>query len=360
MKKIFALLLAIISIICTSCHTRDVQLHNYSDNQKPRQYAFKAFDTECMISLYGVKEDSRAEDYYYSMKTLIDNYDKAFSTTNIESEIYAINHRNEDVVYVSEEVATIFMIAKDFYDWSNGKFDISAGKLFSLWNFKNRKNLPTQAEIDEALKYKADFNYEIEYLEGKDTGKAKITFHGNRETQYDLGALVKGYCSDTLKEMLDNNHDIDACIVNLGGNVLTHGIVAGRKNGSFSVGIFKPFTTTNEMIDVVEVKDRCVITSGNYQRYFKVDGDDRIYHHIIDPQTGYPTNNGLDSVTIVSKNGLLGDYLSTACMLLGENDSKKLIDFVNSSSFIDDNNIQATYVRSDGTISKYPEKVYIK
>ena len=360
MKKLFVFFLTIVTMICISCNTRDMQSHNYSENQKPRQYAFNAFDTECMISLWGVKEDSRAEDYYYRMKSLIENYDKAFSKTNVESEIYAINHRIDDTVYVSEEVANIFMLAKDFYNWSNGKFDISAGTLFNLWDVRNRSTLPSKAEIDEALKHTANFNYNIEFLDGKDAGKAKITFFGDKETQYDLGALVKGYCSDTLKEMLDNNHDIDASIVNLGGNVLTHGIVAGRKSGSFSVGIFKPFTTTNEIIDIVEVKDRCVITSGNYQRYFKIDGDDRIFHHIIDPTTGYPTNNGLDSVTIVSLNGLLGDYLSTTCMLLGEEDSKKLLDFANSSSAFGDKNIQATFVRSDGSISKYPEKVYIK
>ncbi len=357
MKKLLVMI-GIVSIICTACNTRDMQGYNYSDNQKPRQYAFNAFDTECMISLWGVENDNRAEDYYYSMKTLIENYDKAFSKTNVESEIYAINNRTENEVYVSEEVGNIFTLAKDFYNWSNGKFDISAGKLFALWDVKNRTSLPAQNEIDETKSYAADFDYEVEFLDGENEGKAKITFKGAPKVQYDLGGLVKGYCSDTLKEMLDNNHDIDACIVNLGGNVLTHGIVAGRKDGFFKVGIFKPFTTTNEIIEIVEVKDRCVITSGNYQRYFKVDGDDRIYHHIIDPTTGYPTNNGLDSVTIVSMNGLLGDYLSTSCMLLGEEESKKLIDFANSA--FDDKNIQAIYVRSDGSISKYPEKVYIK
>lgn len=360
MKKIFIVFLLIFSALCTSCNSREIQMRNYSDNQKPRQYAFTAFDTECMISLWGVKDDNRAEDYYYSMKTLIENYDKAFSKTNPESEVYAINNRTENSIIVSEEVAKVFSIAKDFYVWSNNKFDISAGTLFNLWDVKNRTSLPSIDEINDAKKYIANFNYNIEYLDGKDVGKARITFDDNVKTQYDLGALVKGYCSDTLKEMLDNNHDIDACIVNLGGNVLTHGIVAGRKDGYFNVGIYKPFTTTNEMIEVIEVKDRCVITSGNYQRYFKVPGDERVYHHIIDPTTGYPTNNGLDSVTIVSLNGLLGDFLSTSCMLLGEEDSKKLIDFVNSASFIDDKNIQAIFVRNDGTVSKYPEKVYIK
>lgn len=360
MKKIFIVFMALSTMLCTSCNTREVITYNYDENQKPRQYAFHALDTECSISMWGVEKDDSAEDYYYSMKSLIDEYDNVFSKTNIQSEIYEINHRAGNDVIVSEEVAKLFMLAKEFYNWSNGKFDISAGTLFNLWDVKNRKALPSKSEIDEALKHTANFDYTIEYLTGDSEGMAKITFNGDRETQYDLGALVKGYCSDTLKEMLSNNKDIDACIVNLGGNVLTSGIVAGRKDGFFKVGIFKPFATSNEIIDIVEVKNRCVITSGTYQRYFKVDGDNRVYHHIIDPTTGYPTNNGLDSVTIVSENGLLGDYLSTSCMLLGESDAKKLIDFANSSTVFGDKNIQAIFVRTDGTIAKYPEKVNIK
>ena len=170
MKKILAMI-GIVSIICTACGTRNTRIYNYSDNQKPRQYAFNAFDTECMISLWGVDDDNRAEDYYYSMKTLIDNYDKAFSKTNAESEIYAVNNRTENVVYVSEEVGNIFNLAKDFYDWSNGKFDISAGKLFTLWDVKNRTSLPTQNEIDEAKTYAVDFDYEVEFLDGENAGK---------------------------------------------------------------------------------------------------------------------------------------------------------------------------------------------
>lgn len=359
MKRISIILSILMIVCCSSCGTRELSTFNYNENQKARQYVFDDFDTQCSISFWGVDVDDRAEDYYYSMKTLIDNYDKAFSKTNVESEIYAINHRTTDTVIVSEEVATLFKLGKDFYDWSNKKFDISAGTLTDLWDVKNRKTLPTKGEIEEAMKHTANFDYEIKYLEGRDAGKAEITFHGDNKTQYDFGGLVKGYCSDVLKDMLSNNEDIDAAIINLGGNVLVSGVVAGRKDGAFRVGIYKPFAgNVATFSDIVDVKNRCVITSGNYQRYFTIDGDDRIYHHIIDPTTGYPTNNGLDSVTIVSENGLLGDYLSTSCMLLGEDASKELIDF--TSQTFGDNNIQAIYIRNDGTVTKYPKDVVLK
>ncbi len=358
MKKFEFLSIIFLIIFCCSCKS-DNSLNNKKETEKPRQYAFTAFDTQCSISFYGVESDEKAEDYYYSMKTLVDNFDEVFSKTNVNSEIYAINHRTSDVVTVSAETATLFDIAKSFYEWSYKKFDISAGTLIDLWDVKNRKNLPKDFEIEEAKSHVGNLNYDINMLEGDDSGKATITFYGDKQTQYDLGGLIKGYCNDALKEMLSTNDDIEACIVDLGGNILVTGHVAGRKDGEFRVGIFKPFSN-NEIIDTIKVTNKNVITSGNYRRYFKIDGDDRIYHHIIDPITGYPSNRGLDSVTIVSDNGLLGDYLSTTCFLLGEDESKELIDFMRNNEKFGDKSIQATYVRNDGIVTKYPKDVNLK
>lgn len=360
MKKIKILSIIFLILLCCSCKSGSSSTANKNkETEKPRQYAFSAFDTQCSISFYGVESDENAENYYYSMKTLIDNYDETFSKTNVNSEIYAINHRTSDTVTVSVETATLFDIAKSFYEWSYKKFDISAGTLIDLWDVKNRKTLPKDSEIEEAKSHVGNLNYDINMLEGDDVGKATITFYCDKQTQYDLGGLIKGYCNDALKEMLSTNDDIEACIVDLGGNILVTGYVAGRKDGEFRVGIFKPFSK-NETIDTIEVTNKNVITSGNYRRYFKIDGDDRIYHHIIDPITGYPSNRGLDSVTIVSDNGLLGDYLSTTCFLLGEEESKALIDFVRENEKFGDKSIQATFVRSDGKVTKYPKNVNIK
>lgn len=356
MKRLISVCLVVMTILIgTSCQLKPLTGAVYGVKNKPIQYAFDAFDTQCSISLYGNLSEEVAGQYFFDMKKLVDNYDKTFSKTNEASEIYEINHRTGDSVMISDETARIFEIASSLYDWSKGKFDISAGTLVDLWDVKNRKTLPTLDEINEARSHTANFKYNIKYDVVEDElRKNQITFYGDKLTQYDLGGLIKGYCADALKEMLSRNDDIKACIVNLGGSVLCTGEVDGRAGNAFKVGIFKPFSG-NDIIDTIDVKNRNVITSGNYQRYFKVDGDERVYHHIIDPTTGYPTNNGLDSVTIVSENGLLGDYLSTACMLLGEEDSKKLIDF--ASGAFNDNKIQATFVHSDGKITKYPENL---
>lgn len=356
MKRVLSILLIIaMSMITVSCQLKERSRTNYGVEEKPYQFAFDAFDTQCSISFYGLPNEKLAEMYFSDMKNLVDNYENVFSKTKEGSEIYEINHREGDSVMICDETAAIFSIAQSLYEWSQKRFDISAGTLIDLWDVKNRTTVPTLAEINEARKHIGNFKYTIENnVEPESFRRNRITFHGDKLTQYDLGALVKGYCCNALKEMLDSNDIIKACIINLGGNVLCTGEVDGRKGGAFNVGVFKPFSG-NEIIDTIEVKNRNVITSGNYQRYFKVAGDDRVYHHIIDPTTGYPTNNGLDSVTIVSENGLLGDYLSTACMLLGDKFSKQLIDF--ASKEFNDKNIQATFVFSDGRVEKYPKRV---
>lgn len=359
MKKFLSLILVLLVGMSTiSCKIPERRKKNYGVEEKPIQFAFDAFDTQCSISFYGVSDETTASQYFYAMKNLVERYEEVFSKTNENSEIYEINHRTSDSVMICDEVASIFEIASSLYEWSGKKFDISLGTLIDLWDVKNRKTVPTLAEINEARKHTGNFKYTIERNVSEDEfTRNRITFTGDKLTQYDFGALVKGYCCDALKEMLAENENIKACIVNLGGNVLCTGEVDGRADSAFRVGVFKPFSG-NDIIDTIEVKNRNVITSGNYQRYFKVEGDDRVYHHIIDPTTGYPTNNGIDSVTIVSENGLLGDYLSTACMLLGEEKSKDLIDFASKS--FNDKNIQATFVYSDGRVTKYPLKVNLK
>lgn len=354
-RKLLLIICFVILSIMTSCTARARKNRSYAYEEKPKQYAFEAFDTQCSISIYGVNNEAVAEQYYLDMKTLIENYEKVFSKTVEGSEIYDINHRTGDSVMICDETAAIFEIGKSLYSWSGRKFDIGLGTLIDLWDVKNRKTLPTLAEINEARKHTGNYDYTIERnVDETAFRRNRITFNGDKLTQYDLGALIKGYCCDALKDMLLENENIKACSINLGGNVFCIGEIEGRIGGAFKVGVFKPFSG-NDIIDTIEVKNRNVITSGNYQRYFKIDGDERVYHHIIDPDTGYPTDNGLDSVTIVSENGLLGDYLSTACMLLGYDKSKELIDFASKS--FNDKNIQATYVFSDGKVEKYPKKV---
>ena len=333
-------------VILSSCTTKDrVNPGDYREREKSYQDAFHAFDTECTINIYGDIDEATSKVYFDKLKELFYNYNKMFSKTDSESEVYKINHRDSDIVSVSKEVAEIFAVAKEMYDWSSGYFDVSAGALFDLWDVKNRTTLPDPHDIAKVMPLTDNFNYDVEMEDDVN----EIIFYNNLATTYDFGALIKGYACDAAKNILVGLDKIDAAIINLGGNVYCYGEMKDREDGLFNVGIYKPFST-GEIIETVKVKNKSVITSGNYQRYFKVEGDNRIYHHIINPKTGYPTDNGIDSVSIISENALLGDYLSTTCMILGEEYAKKLIDGCRENF---DDDIKAIFIYADGRISKY-------
>lgn len=353
MKKIILVLSFFIVMIMFGCSNKGNSDSTLNSQNKPYQLAFVAFDTNCAISLYEV-DDAKGKAVGDKLMQIINAYESQMSKTKEGSDIYEINHRTGNSLMITDLTATLFDIAKGLYDWSDGRLDISAGTLIDLWDVKNRKTLPTKSEINEARKHCGNFNFEIERDVDPEYIKShKITFYGDSKTQYDLGALVKGYCCESLKQIVVNE-GVPACIINLGGNVCCVGKVSDRKDGAFNVGIFKPFSE-NEIIDTVKVVNRSVITSGVYQRYFKIDNDDKIYSHIIDPKIGYPVDNELYSVTIVSENGLLGDYLSTACMLMGTQNAMNLIDFCKKQ--FNDPNIQAIFVDKNNNITKYPKKV---
>lgn len=350
--KLISVLLVFLMIACSAKERKGTGEYR-EKNKKTNSYqdAFHAFDTECTVTIYGKYNKEKADIYLGEVREELLRYDSLFSKTDKNSDVYKVNNREGDTVKVAKEVGEMFIVAKEMYEWSSGYFDVSAGALFNLWDVKNRTTLPSISEIADVMPLSENFDYDVDEIQDEDT--YMLTFYNDKKTIYDFGALVKGYASDTVKELLASHEDIEAGILNLGGNVCCIGELKDREDGNFHVGIYKPFSE-GEVIETVNVKNKFVITSGNYQRYFKVPGDDRVYHHIINPKTGYPTNNGIDSVTIISNNGVLGDYLSTSCMILGEEYSKKLID--GCMREFNDNEIKAIYIYSDGHISRYEKE----
>ena len=154
------------------------------------------------------------------------------------------------------------------------------------------------------------------------------------QASIDLGGIAKGYMADCLKKYLENE-GVKSALINLGGNILT---IGSKSDGSsFRIGIQKPFDEKNATLTSVLAFDSSVVTSGSYERYFEL--NNQIYHHILDTRTGYPCNNNLASVTILSKESLTGDILSTACFALGVADGVELI------NSLDD--IEAIFITTD-------------
>ena len=141
------------------------------------------------------------------------------------------------------------------------------------------------------------------------------------EAKIDLGGIAKGFVADKIKSYMVQT-GVTSAIINLGGNIVT---IGGKKNsGNFNIGIQKPFGSSEEYSAIVKGSNLSIVTSGSYERYFKQDG--KIYHHILDTKTGYPVDNRLLSVTIISEDSLSGDALSTSCFALGLKKGMRLIE----------------------------------
>ena len=267
------------------------------------------FDTVITIILY----DSKNEKILNTCFDYCKEFENLVSRTIKTSEISKINRANGQPVEVSDTTIELLKKGIEFGELTDGAFDITIAPLGELWDFKNNpRNVPSEADINEALSH---VNYKNILIDGN-----TVTL-SDPKAAIDLGGIAKGYIADQLKEYL-LSENVTSAIINLGGNVLT---VGNKPDGNaFHIGIQKPFDEQNATITSVSVKDSSVVTSGSYERYFKV--DDTIYHHILNTETGYPCDNGLLSVTILSEESIDGDALSTACFTLGLEEGQKLIE----------------------------------
>ncbi len=283
------------------------------------------FDTIIKITLY----DSTYEPLLDDCFSLADTYEQYFSATLSDSDISKINQAKGAPVEVHEE--TIELLEKGFYycRLSEGGFDITIGALSSLWNFnENEGTVPADTDLQQAL---TTVDYQNISIEGNTVALK------NPDARIDLGGIAKGYIADQMKAYLNEN-GVTEGIINLGGNVLCIG--PKTDGSSYHIGIQKPFDAEGTAIASVEVKDETVVSSGVYERYFESDG--KLYHHILNPATGYPYENELYGVTIICKDSVDGDGLSTACFSLG---LKKGIELIESLP-----DTEAIFITSDAKI----------
>ncbi len=266
-------------------------------------------DTVVQIKLWDCQDESLLED---AMELCAD-LEKQFSSQIEDSEISRINDAGGKPVKISENTGALLEIGRKYETLSEGRFSMEIGPLSSLWDFHPESAYkPSQAEIEAATAVVQSSSLQLK------EDQAALTPDGAR---LDLGGIAKGYIADQLKEYL-KERGIRHGIISLGGNVLT---IGSKPDGSpFTVGIQRPFAEENEMITAVYASDSSVVTSGIYQRYFEQEG--ALYHHILDPETGYPAKTDLYSVTVLSSRSVDGDALSTICMLFGLEKGKQLIE----------------------------------
>ncbi len=292
-------------------------------------------DTVVTITLYG-DTDSAAMDGCF---TLLDEYENLLSRTIEGSDVWNINHSNGEATTVSEETASLINTALEYSELTDGAFDITITPLVELWDIDGKSEssavseteaetdgetgentqkgstdslIPSEDEIISALSH---VDYTVISVAG-----TTVTL-SDPEAEIDLGGIAKGYIADRLEEYL-LSQGITSALINLGGNVQSVGTKAD--GSAWKIGIQKPFGGSSNIIAMVECSGESVVTSGTYERYFEENG--KIYHHILDPATGYPVDNGLTSVTILSDSSTSCDALSTSCFVLGLEDGMELVE----------------------------------
>ena len=329
--SIFAASLLLSSAAFSGCSLKANTAENSdAGSQEPVSATAIKLNTAVTVTIY----DSQDRELLTECMNLCDKYEKIFSRTASDSELYQLNHREltpvagtEDTFQISDPLAELIRKGLYYSELSEGAFDIAIEPLTSLWDFTAEDpQVPEDRLIQEALT-KCDYHN----VSVSDNNEVILK---TEDTAIELGAIAKGYIADRLKDYLISQ-GVKSAIINLGGNVLC---IGGKPDdSSFKIGIQKPFADRSETIAVMDIKDKSVVSSGVYERCFEQDGT--LYHHLLNPRTGYPYDNGLIAVTIISDESVDGDALSTTCFALGLEDGMKLAESLD--------NVQAFFVTSD-------------
>jgi len=318
--KRFAFAIIILLIILTGVYfISDINNEEISqiNNENNNNIAVKQSEGSefLMNTLVRVRiHDENSEEILEGALSRIRDLEKVLSKTIEGSDIYKINlNAGNKPVLVDKRTYELLEEALFFAEKTNGSFDPTIGPLVTLWGIgTENERVPSQEEINNTIK-KINYN-NLALMDDYNV------YLKNEEMSIDLGAIAKGYAADKIITYLNEN-DVESAFINMGGNVSVH---RKKVDGSlWNIGIQDPDRTRGNIIAAVKGEDISVVTSGNYERYFTENGIR--YHHIIDPDSGYPAKNGIISSTVISNDSSYADALSTSLYIMGVEKSFELV-----------------------------------
>ena len=291
------------------------------------------FDTVVTLTFYGAEEGLMEQVWEACMR-----YENLLSKTIEGSDVQRINASAGEPVTVDPETWRILERAKEISSLTGGAFSVTIAPLSAQWDFTLGTNrMPTDEERLAALPL---VNDELLVL-GEDN--TVILPEG---MEIDLGGIAKGYIADKVAELIQGR--VHGATLSFGGNVYAVGL---KPDGTaFNLGIQDPDGAVGTIVAVVQATDVSLVTSGIYERYFMV--DDTRYHHILDPETGLPADTDLASASILDVSSMDADALATACIVLGREKAKALLEKLGLDGvFITRDGALTT---TDGFADKYP------
>lgn len=305
-RGLIFLLLVVIIILLVACTAKTESYINKNGF---------LLDTFINIKIYDYKDEAVLEECFQLIREL----ENILSVHIKGSDLWNLKENSgKKWVEVSEHTINVLEKSIQVSQKTNGLFDITSGPLINLWNIHPPEGYyPTDQERLAAINL---VNYKYVSIDKKN---AKVYLEKDN-MEVNLGAVAKGYIADQVKLFLQSK-GIHKAIINLGGNVLTLGKHSEKR--PFKVGIQDPNSVRGEYIGMVNISDQSVVSSGIYERFFEY--NNKKYHHILNPFTGFPEENNLIQVTIVSKDSIDGDIFSTAAYLLGLDKGMTMIEKTN-------------------------------
>lgn len=309
-KRTLSVLILALCIFLTSCKAEE----------EKTSLSFYAMDTIMSIDAYGESSESAS-----LAKDRVLSLEKLFSVTDENSELFALNKSGS--AELGKETLELIKYALDMSEKTGGALDPTIYPVLREWGFTvGEYKIPDSETLSALL---------------NNVGADKVHIDENSVTldsgvMLDLGAVAKGYASEECYKILKENN-VRSALINLGGNIR---LLGKKPDGDpWKIGVADPLSPSDNL-GILSVTDCAVVTSGNYQRFFEENG--KTYGHIIDPKTGFPADNDLLSVTVISDSGTLCDALSTALFVMG---SEKAEQF-----WRDNKNFEAVFVLKDNTV----------
>ncbi|WP_235946147.1 FAD:protein FMN transferase [Saccharibacillus alkalitolerans] len=304
-----------------------------TQQRDPLSATFYVYDTVATIKIYDEKATEQNMD---EIRDLLGKIDLELSRTNPDSDLYKVNAAaGKDAIKVSQGTFDVVKLALRYAKDTDGLLDPSIGPLINLWDIGHENAKVPDRNRLEAARRLTDYR-KVELDEAARTIKLE-----EPGMILDLGSIGKGYAADRVSAYL-RDRGLNSALINLGGSSII--TVGGKPGGAdWNVGLQDPDKSRGSQLGTIKVNNETIDSSGVYERYFMQDGVR--YHHILDPRTGYPTQNGLMSLTIVSDEATDADALSTAAFVMGLEDGMAYIEKqpgVEAFFVTEDNRIHAT------------------
>lgn len=323
-KKKLIIRIVLLLVVCSVAITAALIVRDRKTDFNHAEKSTVAMNTIMTQKIYSDVPGSNITDII----TIVDVLENTISFKDDGSQLSALNREG---AFDSGIIADVLEACLDVSEKSGGAFDVTVGKLSELWGIgTENERIPDADEIAAVI---SECGYEKISLDG-----SSISFDG--DFSVDLGAVGKGMACDYIMSYLKSTKDVRGGVVSVGGSIVVYG-QRNKAGDKWRVAVRHP-RNEGELLGVITLSEGFVSTSGDYERYFEEDG--KRYHHILDPQSGYPSDSDLISVTVVCDSGMLSDALSTACFVLGSEKGERLLAQYGASGVFVDKDMNITTV----------------